>query len=104
MLLAMFIPNYIKYNKLKKQELAQRDLFKLYYAELIHFKDNGRFTASIPHLNVELSKDYKYEIIRTSSKTFIIRATGNIDKDKTLDVWEINEKGIVFSKSNDILE
>jgi len=103
-MLAVLIPSFFRFNKLKKQQEAQRNLYILYDLENKFFKKHERYSVSLKELRFQKTDSYQYQIFLPSENTFTITAVTNLDKDQALDIWTINENGVLISKSNDILK
>ena len=104
MMLAIVIPNYTKYNRLRSQQEAQKNLHLIFKLEKEYFDKYGKYSASLEELGFKSMKNYyDYKLENVLEGSFQASAIGNIDKDAILDIWLINEKGVLTSKSNDIL-
>jgi hypothetical protein len=90
-----------KVNIKARQDEAQDALRKLFQRQQNYFLIHKEYSDNLDTLNV---KDfypenrkcyYFFEVLLADSQSFQIRARGNIDKDKTLDIWIINQIGIL---------
>ncbi len=107
LLFAVFLPMYQKQNRLKLQHNARKSLFILYQLQKKYLEENQTLATEVHklHFESEIKNDpYAYTIDRTNMENFQISATANLDRDETLDMWTINEKGVLSPKSNDILD
>lgn len=53
-------------------------------------------------LSPEFEPLYSYTIVEASATHFLVRAEGNIDRDQTLDVWEIDHFRTSTNVVNDL--
>ena len=101
---AIAIPNFLTYQAKTKQTEARTNLGIIFSAQVTYFGENDLFAASIGTLGwtpVGTTR-YAYSIIGSSSTHFTSRATGNIDTDTTIDVWEINHDKELITLTNDV--
>ena len=106
LLIAVSLPIYQKQKRLKFQHNARRSLFILYQLQKKYLSENETLATEIStlHFASEIKNDpYIYKIDKTNMDAFQISATANLDRDDTLDMWIIDEKGVLQPKSNDIL-
>ncbi len=104
MMLAILVPNYKKYDRLRNQQEAQKNLYLIFKLEKDYFNQHRKYSASLEELGFKSKKDhYDYKLENVLRESYEALAVGNIDQDPTLDIWIINEKGVLVSKSNDIL-
>jgi len=107
LLIAVIVPTYQKQRRLKFQHNARKSLFILYQLQKKYLSENKSPATKTEelHFSSEITNDpYTYKIDRTNLDTFQISAMANLDRDETLDMWTIDEKGVLTPKSNDILE
>ena len=107
LLIAVFLPLYQKQERLKLQHNARKSLFILYQLQKKYLSENQTLATKTEslHFESEIQNDpYAYKIDKTDMDAFQISATANLDGDATLDMWTIDEKGVLTPKSNDILE
>ncbi|MGB9561509.1 MAG: hypothetical protein ACPL6C_01720 [bacterium] len=86
------------------QAEAKENLMLIANKEQAFFSEYGHYTLSIDSLGFSppIRSKYLYKIEMTTEKSFTARATGNIDNDKTLDEWVINENGVIQNVVDDI--
>ena len=101
---AIAIPNFLTYQAKTKQTEARTNLGIIFSAQVSYFGENDFFASSVGTLGwVPIGTTrYAYSIIGSSSTHFTSRATGNIDTDTTIDVWEINHNKSLLSVTNDV--
>ncbi len=91
-----------------KQTEAQNHLVLIANKQHEYYAKNGRFTSSMDSLQsfnqtgLKEQGYYKYSIRIATDNTFIIRATGNLDRDPDEDIWEMNQDGNLIHIRNDI--
>ena len=71
---------------------ATTRLGAIFTSQVTYFGNYGTYASSIENLGWEPVGEtrYSYTILEADSTHFIARATGNIDRDRTLDVWEVD--------------
>ena len=107
LLIAVIVPTYQKQRRLKFQHNARKSLFILYQLQKKYLNENKSLATKTEalHFASEVKNDpYTYKIDKTNLEAFQISAMANLDRDETLDMWTIDEKGVLTPKSNDILE
>jgi type IV pilus assembly protein PilA len=103
---AIAIPNFLTYQAKTKQSEARTNLGIIFSAQLTYFGENDIFAWSIGDLGwIPIGTTrYAYSITSATSTNFSARATGNIDTDTTIDVWEINQDKILSNITNDVFD
>jgi type IV pilus assembly protein PilA len=103
---AIAIPNFLTYQAKSKQTEARTNLGVIFSAQLTYFGENDTFGFAFDDLGwIPIGTTrYAYTIIGADSIHFSARATGNIDTDTTIDVWEINEDKDLTNLTNDVLD
>ncbi len=77
-----------------RQREAKTMLRDAQMKENSHYSRFGRYTWILDSLNVpERGTYYKLKVTELKSTYFSLRAEGNVDNDKTLDVWVIGNDG-----------
>ena len=80
-------------------------LQSIYAAQNLYFNKNNSYTNKIKELNISIPSDAKYKYtITTTPSSFTATASGNIDFDKALDKWSINQEKKLKNDINDIYE
>ena len=117
----LILPRYFEYIATSEQQDAIGNLKSICIAELKYFQKNKRYTENFDELGFVPDGIYTYYIggtVRQSSdgKVFALprsvttfaNATGfkavavtNLDEDLDLDVWTVDEKGVVTNVFND---
>ena len=100
-LAAIAIPNFLKFQAKSKQSEARTLLTGIYEAELAYFATENEFedagtsggpanAGEAPNIGFEPASAPKYDswaILEVSSYGFTASASGNVDRDPTLDQW-----------------
>ncbi|MBN2467701.1 MAG: prepilin-type N-terminal cleavage/methylation domain-containing protein [Deltaproteobacteria bacterium] len=102
-LVAIAIPNFMRYQTRTKQVEARHNLGAIYTAEIVYFGDRQVF-SDLPSLawRAEGRTRYSYLVTNWSSTAFTAQATGNIDTDPFVDLWTINHRKELRNSSNDV--
>nr|MBP7323444.1 prepilin-type N-terminal cleavage/methylation domain-containing protein [Deltaproteobacteria bacterium] len=97
LLAGLIIGGFISYQTEKKQALVQAHLENIRLAQISYREAHGVFASRLEDLAVISSgpSRYSYHLVTSGLDRFSVQASGNIDSDSTLDVWEITEKGIL---------
>jgi len=100
------IPNFLMYQAKTKQTEAKTNLGIIFSAQITYFGENNTFATSTGDLGwIPIGTTrYSYSVIGAGPTNFTARATGNIDTDTTIDVWEINENKDLEVLTNDIFD
>ena len=73
-------------------------------SQITYYGEEGTYASSIKNLGwapPEGKSEYSYCIVKATATQFVACAEGNMDRDSTLDVWEINEKRELRNVVND---
>ena len=105
-LAAIAIPNYMRYQARSKQSEARINLRSIYTSQNTYFAENDRYSNDLDTLGwiPEGATRYNYDIISADTSHYTAQATGNIDTDDTLDIWEVYQTLIVSNVTNDVNE
>ncbi len=103
-LAAIAIPNFMRYQAKSKQSEAKVNLRSIYTSQNTYFGEHDTYTHSLDTLGwtPEGSTRYGYDIIVASFSHYTAQATANIDRDATVDVWEITETLVLSNTTNDV--
>jgi len=103
---AIAIPNFLSYQAKTKQSEAKTNLGIIFSAQVTYFGEHDLFASSTGDLGwVPIGTTrYSYSVIGAGPTNFTARATGNIDTDTTIDVWEINEDKELTNLTNDAFD
>lgn len=103
---AIAIPNFLRYQARTKQTEARTNLGIIFSAQITYFGEHDLFASSVGDLGwIPIGTTrYAYSMTGGSSTHFTARATGNIDNDPTIDVWEINHEKDLRVLTNDVLD
>ncbi len=97
------IPHYRKYAMEAKQSDAQIQLKAIYLAEELYHSTYGTYTSDTSKLSgwKDSVGPYTFSLANVTSDTFVAIASGNLDSDSTLDIWQIDETGELTHISDD---
>ena len=86
--------------------IAKMNLGTIFTSQIAYFGEEDTYASSIENLGwtPEGETYYSYSIVEGNATQFIARAEGNIDKDSTLDVWEIDHTKELRNVVNDIIK
>ena len=90
----------------RKQSEARTNLGIIFSAQLTCFGENDSFAWTIADLGwIPIGTTrYAYSITSATATHFSARATGNIDTDTTIDIWEINEEKDLTNLTSDVID
>jgi hypothetical protein len=117
----LILPRYFEYIAASEQQDAIGNLKSICIAELKYFQKNKRYTESLDELGFVPDGIYTYYLGRSvmgsaSGKAYTLPASvqtyangtgfkavavSNLDEDLDLDVWTVDEKGVVSNVFND---
>ena len=85
---------------------AKTNLGSIFTSQVTYFGEEDTYASSIENLGwaPEGKTYYSYSMIEGNATQFIARAEGNIDKDPTLDVWEIDHTRALENVLNDVTQ
>ena len=97
------IPNFMNYNKKAIFSAAKLELLHIRTLEMAYYAENNRYgkLASIGWVMPSGLTRYTYSL-SYSTTTFLARATGNIDRDATIDEWTINQNSTLTHLVDDL--
>jgi len=101
---AMAIPNFLTYQAKAKQTEARTNLGYIWTMEIAYHgtKDTFQTLAGIDwHAPIGPNR-YHYTVLNWSTSSFTSQATGNIDTDVTVDLWQINQSKELTNPTNDV--
>lgn len=101
---AIAIPNFMAYQKKAITSEAKQELGIIRTLEATYNADNNTYgsLSSIGWVVAPTGKTRYTYSLEYSTTTFTATATGNLDRDATLDIWTINEMNILSHISDDI--
>jgi hypothetical protein len=117
----IFVPRYIAYITKMEQQESVENLKSICIAELEYFQKNKRYTESFDELGYTPTGMYTYYLgqgVRESSdgRVYLLPknvptfandtgfkavAVANLDEDADLDVWTVDERGVISNLFND---
>lgn len=106
-LLGIGIPIYQYFMKKAKTVEAQLALSEIKRLERIYFGEHDRYSSSISEIGFSPMPPLRYYKIKepidmsSSPPGFTARAEGNLDSDPDLDIWSINDAGILTHIAED---
>ena len=104
-LIGISVPIYQYFLKKAKQVEAQIALKEISKLESIYFGDHDKFSSSLSEIGFSPMHPLQYYTNITidlfPGNKFVAKAEGNIDRDPDLDVWIINETGIITHLAED---
>ena len=85
---------------------AKTNLGSIFTSQVTYYGEEDTYASSIENLGwaPEGITNYSYSIIEGNATQFIARAEGNIDRDPTLDVWEIDHTRMLENVVNDVTQ
>jgi hypothetical protein len=85
---------------------AKTNLGSIFTSQVTYYGEEDTYASSIENLGwaPEGKTYYSYSVIEGNATQFIARAEGNIDKDRTLDVWEIDHTRTLTNVFNDVIQ
>ncbi len=116
-----FLPGYLEYMARGEQQDAVENLRVICKAELDYYQKNKRYTDSFSELGFTPSGSYTYYLgksvinsgggkaypLPASVQTYVndsgfkAVAVSNLDEDPDLDLWTVDEKGVITNVFND---
>ena len=104
-LAAMAIPNFLTYQAKAKQTEARTNLGYIWTMEIAYHgeKDTFQTLSGIGWQPPVGPTQYNYTVLNWSSTSFTSQATGNIDTDGTVDIWQINQRKELTNPMNDVI-
>ena len=94
-LAAIAIPNFLMFQAKSKQSEARTILVGIYEAESAFYLSNNRYSIDPNELGFRPASEpkyYQWEIVSANDMGFQAMAWGNIDRDDTVDTWEVTEQ------------
>jgi len=125
MMVAIAVPNFLKFQAKAKQAEAKTNLGAIFTAEIAHFGErntyattfdeigwapagNNLYTYYLPDDVVPSASGQTYPLPSgvepVAGDSLRVVAVGNIDNDDTLDVWTINNMKQLINVVNDVLQ
>jgi len=116
-LAALAVPRFMAATIRTKQSEAKAILKQIYVNERTYMQQNPAteyFYQALPAsatnpnrlapiwIEIMTTSKYGFTISDPGDGGFIATATGNIDDDAFLDVWTIDDKGVVWNDANDV--
>ena len=98
------IPNYLNYQTKSKQVEARNTLGHIFTMELCYHGEEDTFQALTNigwHPMIGATR-YSYTVLNWNTTAFIAQATGNIDNDITIDIWQIDQEKQLVNPTNDL--
>ena len=85
---------------------AKTNLGSIFTSQITYYGEEDTYASSIENLGwaPEGKTYYSYSIVEATATQFIARAEANIDKDPTLDVWEIDGNRQLSNVVNDVMQ
>jgi len=85
---------------------SKGNLGSIFTSQVTYYGEEGTYASSIENLGwaPEGKTEYSYCIVEATATQFVACAEGNIDRDSTLDVWEIDEKRELRHVVNDLTQ
>ena len=116
-----FLPRYLEYMAGREQLEAVGNLREIYTAERGYFQKNRRYTDSFTELGYSPTGSYTYYLGRSvqegsaggtyplpgsvqtyaSETGFKAAAVSNLDDDADMDVWTVDQSGVIMNVFND---
>jgi hypothetical protein len=106
-LAVIIYPNFLRYGPPgPSQREAKSNLGSIFTSQVTYFGEEDTYASSIENLGwvPEGKTYYSYSMIEGNATQFIARAEANIDKDPTLDVWEIDHTRRLENVENDVIQ
>jgi len=106
-LAALCIPRFLQFSDKAKQGEAKMVLKQIYTLETSFQSVQGHYSEDLSEVGVEVppAAIYSYEIeVGADGEEFTATATANLDDDATMDIWSIDQDGIlvVVDGNNDV--
>lgn len=106
-LAALCIPRFLQFSEKAKQSEAKMVLKQIYTLETSFQSVQGHFSEDMAEVGVELpaAAIYSYEIeVGADGEEFTATATANLDDDATMDIWSIDQDGVlaIVDGNNDV--
>ncbi len=97
------IPNFLNFHDKLPTSVAKMELAKIRTLEEVYLADNIKYgsLADIGWVMPSGLTRYTYSLSYSSS-TFLARATGNIDRDATIDEWTVDQNNRMIHRTDDI--
>jgi len=98
------IPNYLTYQKRTKQVEAKNNLGHIFTLEVSYHGEANTFnTLQGIGWRADGQTRYSYTVLNWSATAFVAQATANIDRDATIDLWQINQRKDLINPMNDVI-
>lgn len=100
---SFFVPRFLKHQIKKRQEVCAQNLRSFYEAQKAYREAKGSFAMEPSTLGwtPKGGTFYDYHFLRSGKSGYLFECSGNIDKDPTMDLATIDEKGLVLQVSDD---
>jgi hypothetical protein len=95
-----------KRSKYLRQSEAKTNLGSIFTSQVTYFGEEYVYASSLSTLQwePEYKACYTYTIASADSTSFIARAEGDIDRDPTIDAWEIDQTRTLTNVVNDVTQ
>ena len=108
-------PSYTSYVTKSRQQVGKAQLMAIRQAEEAYKLQYGTYCGSLATLGYTppavqpwsaggMGNKYTYSITASSATTFTAQASGDIDRDPTVDVWTIDQDGTLTNVVNDVTQ
>lgn len=115
-LAALAIPRFMKSTSKAKQSEARQILKQIYTMQHTYRQANTAYGdpgvtiaantgGTFPQIGVDVGTNamYEYRITAADATGFTAEAEANIDDDATLDLWTIDETGVLVNTTDDVV-
>ena len=103
----MAYPSYQKMIARSKQTEAKTILQAIYMAQELYMTSNQVYSDNLDLLDMTIPSNTRYSYSLSTGedgKTFMAKATANIDSDEIVDTWEIDQTNTLTNRVNDAIE